>query len=173
MAPASTIIDAHAALAAHDSRSIHAEAAQFADDGVGDRILVGQHRDEGGGQSQLRQRDGDVGLAAAESRDELRPSAEFSSKPGGASLNMISPKVTVVFVMSLDSFPQMVFKSYVRSFAVSAASFLSLPAISSMPSLARTTSSLDESPLTATAPTTSPSLHTGMPPPQPTNFGSP
>ena len=28
---------------------------------------------------------------------------------------MISPKVTVVFVMSLDSFPEMVFKSYIQS----------------------------------------------------------
>jgi hypothetical protein len=51
----------------------------------------------------MGQRHRDVGLAAA-SRHEP-PCLQNSSKPGGASLNMISPKATVVFVMSLDWFP--------------------------------------------------------------------
>ena len=46
-------------------------------------------------------------------------------------------------------------------------------AINSTPSVAKTMSSLEERPLTATAPTTSPFFHTGMPPPHPTYLGSP
>lgn len=45
--------------------------------------------------------------------------------------------------------------------------------IRSAPKLARSASSFEDSPLTATAPITSPSFRTGTPPPQPTNLGSP
>jgi hypothetical protein len=45
--------------------------------------------------------------------------------------------------------------------------------IKSAPRIANVASSFDDSPLTATAPATSPSFQTGMPPPHPTNFGSP
>src|ERR1700674_4827008 len=45
--------------------------------------------------------------------------------------------------------------------------------ISSSASVARSTSSRDDKPLTATAPATTPSFQMGMPPPQPTNLGSP
>src|SRR5207248_2971691 len=43
----------------------------------------------------------------------------------------------------------------------------------SAPKVASEESSLDDNPLTATAPATSPSFQIGMPPPQPTNLGSP
>ena len=45
--------------------------------------------------------------------------------------------------------------------------------INSTPNVAKAMSSLEERPLTATAPTTSPFFHTGMPPPHPTYLGSP
>ena len=45
------VVNAHAPFAADDSRSIHAEAAQFADDSIGHRILVRQNRHESRGQS--------------------------------------------------------------------------------------------------------------------------
>src|SRR5580704_13450562 len=45
--------------------------------------------------------------------------------------------------------------------------------MSSSASAANSMSSPDERPLTATAPATTPSFQMGMPPPQPTNLGSP
>src|SRR5579863_3015987 len=47
------------------------------------------------------------------------------------------------------------------------------PVTCSRASVANSTSSRDESPLTPTAPATRPSFQMGMPPPQPTNLGSP
>ena len=66
------VVNAHAALAAHDAGGVHAEAAQFADRGIGDGVGVGQHGDVGGRQAELRHGDGDVRLAASEGGDELR-----------------------------------------------------------------------------------------------------
>ena len=45
--------------------------------------------------------------------------------------------------------------------------------IKSAPRVAKLASSLEDSPLTATAPATSTSFQTGIPPPHPTNLGSP
>ena len=66
------VIDTQAALAAHDSRSIHAEPAQLANHSVGDWILIGQDSNKSGGQAQLRDRDRHVGLTASKGGHELR-----------------------------------------------------------------------------------------------------
>ncbi len=66
------IIDTQPALAAHDSGSIHAEPAQFANYSVRHGVLVRQHRNEGRWQAQLRHRDSHVGLTSSKRRHELR-----------------------------------------------------------------------------------------------------
>src|SRR5262249_44952432 len=68
--PGLQIIDAQTSLSAYDPRGIDSEAAQFGDSRIGYRIF-GKHGDVGGRLAELRQRDGDVGLAASESRDKL------------------------------------------------------------------------------------------------------
>ena len=62
-------IDADALAAAQDFRRIDAEAAQSLDAGLGD-VVLRQARDEGGLLAEERERNGDIGLAAAEGHFE-------------------------------------------------------------------------------------------------------
>jgi hypothetical protein len=62
-------------------------------------ILLRKNCDVSGGQAKQRQGDGYVGFAASEGGNE-QGLCRKRSTPGGASRSMISPKVTVAFVIA-------------------------------------------------------------------------
>src|SRR5262249_11603713 len=69
-------IDSEPTLPAYDARRIDAEPAQLGDASIGDRVLW-KRGNVHGVHAQLRQRHGDIGLAAAEGRNKLRRLQKF------------------------------------------------------------------------------------------------